>query len=366
SLATTKAIEFPSMIIRGDVSQLAEIKAIGERFPLRGELKIADDSGKGEVATDIPQAGTVWIEPRLANILMADVGDSVAVGDREFTVSAILQHEPSRGGDMFSFAPRLMMNASDVDSTGLIQYGSRVKYQFLAAGDASAIKDYSDWATPQLGRGERIQDLATARPEIKSALDKSQKFLGLSAMVGVILAMVAIFLASLPYVQSSLDTYALMRCFGASRKFIVRILLYQTLILALIGSAIGCLLGYLAQAGLAALAGSLFMENLPSPGMLPIAVGMVLGFSIMLTIVWPQLLRLRDVPALRILRRDLGDKVTRPWTGFLPAFAVMIGMIFWHAGDPKLAGATFIAFIVLILVTGLLALAGSKLRSEEH
>ena len=104
-LATTQAIEFPSMIIRGDASQLAEIKAIGERFPLRGELKIADDSGKGEVATDIPRAGTVWIEPRLANILMAEVGDSVAVGDREFTVSAILQHEPSRGGDMFSFRP---------------------------------------------------------------------------------------------------------------------------------------------------------------------------------------------------------------------------------------------------------------------
>ncbi len=368
-LKATQAIEFPSMIIRGEASQLAEIKAVGAGFPLRGELTIVEDEARlGKNATDIPPSGTVWIEPRLSNILAAGIGDTVEVGERTFKISAILSHEPSRGGDMFGFAPRLMMNASDVASTGLIQYGSRVKYQFLVASDARSIKDYSAWATSQLGRGERIQDLANARPEIKSALEKSQKFLGLSAMVGVILAMVAIFLASLPYVQSSLDTYALMRCFGASKRLIVRILLSQTLLLALIGSVIGCLLGFFAQAGLAALAGSLFMDNLPSPGPMPIVVGMVLGFSIMLTVVWPQLLRLRDVPALRILRRDLGDKAARTWLGFLPALVVTIGMIFWHAGDLKLAGATFVAFVVLLLVTGLLAFGGSKLlhRLPDH
>lgn len=364
-LKTTHTIEFPSMIIRGEASQLAEIKAVGEGFPLRGELTIVEgEAVPGKQAKGIPQPGTVWVEPRLANILGAAVGDTVEVGERTFKISAILSHEPSRGGDMFGFAPRLMMSASDVASTGLIQYGSRVKYQFLVASDARSIKDYSAWATSQLGRGERIQDLANARPEIKSALEKSQQFLGLSAMVGVILAMVAIFLASLPYVQSSLDTYALMRCFGASKRLIVRILLTQTLLLALIGSTIGCLLGYFAQAGLAALAGSLFVDNLPSPGPMPIVIGMLLGFSIMLTVVWPQLLRLRDVPALRILRRDLGDKVARSWLTFLPALLVMIGMIFWHAGDLKLASATFMAFVALLLMTGLLALGGGKLLHQ--
>lgn len=361
-LKATQTIEFPSMIVRGELNQLAQIKALGEGFPLRGELTITDaETRQSRAAITIPEAGTVWIEPRLSRLLAVGVGKSVEVGARKMKISAILQQEPSRGGDMFSFAPRLMMNATDVASTGLIQYGSRIKYQLLVASDADAIKKYASWAKSQLGRGERVQDVSAARPEIKSVLDKSQQFLGLSAMVGVILAMVAMFLASLPYVQKSLDTYALMRCFGASKRLIVQILLYQTLLLALIGSLLGCLLGFAAQTGLSALAGSLFLETLPNPSWIPILIGIALGFSILLAVVWPHLLRLRDVPALRILRRDLGDLDAVGWLSFIPGFIVTVSMIFWHAGNIKLGSATFVALILLLAITGLLTFAGGKL-----
>lgn len=361
NLKTTSTLEFPSMVVQDDLSQLAEIKAVGDGFPLRGELTIASQMvGGGTIAKAIPAPGTVWIEPRLASLLAVKVGDSVEVGERKLQISAILQREPSRGGDMFNIAPRLLMNAVDVPSTKLIQFGSRARYQILVAADAGAIDRYSAWASPQLARGERIEDVRSARPEMKSALDKAQQFLGLSAMVSVILAMVAMSLASLPYVQGSLDSYALMRCFGASRRLIMQILLYQTLLLALAGSVIGCLLGLAAQAGLATLAGSLFLETLPSPGWLPALSGMLAGLATMLTVVWPHLLRLRDVPALRILRRDLGDLDGAGWLSFVPAFLVMAGLIFWHAGNIKLGSVTLLAFLGLLLVTGLLAYAGGK------
>lgn len=361
-LKTTQTLEFPSMIVHNELNQLTQIKALDEGFPLRGTLTIADaTTGQARAVTTIPDAGTVWIGPRLSNLLAVGVGDTIEVGTRKMKVSAILQLEPSRGGDMFSFAPRLMMNAADVDSTGLVQYGSRVKYQLLIASDMGAIKEYADWAKSQLGRGERVQDVSDARPEIKNVLDKSRQFLGLSAMVGVILAMVAMFLASLPYVQKSLDTYALMRCFGASKRLIVQILLYQTLLLALIGSLLGCLLGFAAQLGLSALAGRLFLENLPKPSWAPVLIGITLGFSALLAVVWPHLLRLRDVPALRILRRDLGDMDAVHWLSFMPGLIIMLGMILWHSGNIKLGVAAFIALILLLAITGLLAFAGSKL-----
>lgn len=360
--AAARTMEFPSMVTQGEQSQLAEIKAVSRGFPLRGELTIArGQHNKGKVAQGIPAAGTVWIEPRLATLLNVKVGDRINVGERQMQVAAILQREPSRGGDMFSIAPRLMMNIADVASTELVQTGSRVKYQLLLAADAKAIKQYSAWAESQLARGEKVEDVSSARPEMKSALEKSQQFLGLSAMVSVILAMVAMFLASLPYVQKSLDTFALMRCFGASKRLIMHILLWQTLLLALLGSAAGCLLGYLAQAGLAALAGSLFVETLPAPGWMPVLSGMVAGLATMLAVVWPHLLRLRDVPALRILRRDLGDMDTGHWLSLLPGFAVMAGLIFWHAGNVRLGGLTLLAFLGLLLATGLLAYAGGRL-----
>lgn len=366
-LASTQTMEFPSMVVRGELSQLAEIKAVGKGFPLRGELVISDQaviagvSEGARAATDIPPLGSVWLEPRLAALLEVGVGDRLEVGEREMRVDAILEREASRGGDMFSFAPRLMMNLDDVPSTGLVQYGSRVKYQFLVAGEAQEMASYSEWAQANAGKGERVQDVSAARPEIRSALEKADQFLGLSAMVSVILAIVAMFLASLPYVQRSLDAYALMRCFGASRRLIMQILLWQTFIISLFGSVLGVLLGYLAQAGLAGLAGSLFLENLPAPGWWPVLTGVLLGFMTLLAVVWPHLTGLADVPALRILRRDLGDPKRQGWVALLPAVAVIAGMIYWYAGSLRLGTATILIFSVLLLVIALLAWLGQRL-----
>lgn len=363
-LVSTQTMEFPSMVVQGERSQLAEIKAVDAGFPLRGELVISAQvatvgaSDTAQVADDIPQPGTVWVEPRLASLLEVKVGDTLEVGERRMTISAILEREASRGGDMFSFAPRLMMNLADVPSTELVQYGSRVKYQLLVAGLAESVSDYSTWAQANVAKGERVQDVSAARPEVRSALEKAQQFLGLSAMVAVILAIVAMFLASLPYVQRSLDTYALMRCFGASRKLITQILLWQTFMIGLLGSLIGCLFGYLAQAGLASLAGRLFLETLPNPGWWPLASGVLLGFLTMLAVIWPHLARLVDVPALRILRRDLGNIDRRVWLSYLPGLLIIAGMIFWHADSFKLGAATILIFAGLLLVTGMLAFTG--------
>lgn len=364
-LQLARTMEFPSMVIEGETSQLAQVKAVSNGFPLRGDLTIAREVGvAGQSTTAIPEAGTLWIEPRLARMLTVGVGDELELGERVFKVGAILQQEPSRGGDMFNYAPRVYMNREDVASTGLIQYGSRARYQLLVAGDAGSVDRFKAWANERLGRGEKVEDVRSARPEMKSALDKAEQFLGLSAMVSVILAMVAMFLASLPYVQKGLDAYALMRCFGASRQLIVRILLFQTLLLAFIGSAIGCLLGYVAQAGLAALAGNLFLETIPAPRWYPVAGGMLAGFAILLAVVWPQLRRLSDVPALRILRRDLGDMAGTDWLSLLPAVLVVAALIFWNAGSLKLGVATLLAFVGLIVIISLLGYGGSRVLAR--
>lgn len=366
-LQTTQTLEFPSMVVSGESSQLAEIKAVESGFPLRGHLTVSrQPSAKSELATDIPAKGSVWIEPGLAKKLALKIGDDISIGDSEFKVAAMLLLEPSRGGDMFSIAPRVFMNSADVPATGLIQFGSRVKYQLLIAsanaGDnRQAITEYSDWLTPQLARGERLEDVRSARPEMRNALDKAQQFLGIASTVGVILAMVAMLLASIPYVQKSLDTYALMRCFGATRQLITQILLYQTLLLALVGSVIGCVLGFAAQYGLAILAQRLFLETLPAPSLWPVALGLITGFATLLTVVWPQLMRLQAVPALRILRQDLEGNVRTNGIVFLPAFVVLAGLVFWHSGNLKLAGIVLAALAALVAVASFLALAGMRL-----
>ncbi|WP_240031968.1 ABC transporter permease [Pseudomethylobacillus aquaticus] len=366
-LHTAQTMEFPSMVSDGEQSQLAEIKAVSDSFPLRGELTIAAaPATSGIAARSVPQPGSVWLEPRLAGLLALAVGDHVQLGESKLRVAALLQQEPSRGGDMFSYAPRLMMNLADVEATGLVQYGSRVRYQLLLAAGSGPLADYKAWAEARLGDGEKLMDVSTARPEMRSALDKSSQFLGLAAMVAVLLAMVAMYLASLPYVQNSFDSYAMMRCLGASRALMLKVLLYQALLLAALGALLGAAIGYVAQSGLSMLAGRLFAEALPAAAWTPLLLGCLAGLLILLAVLWPQLLRLAQVPALRILRRDLEHSPSegKRWLqrlSLLPALLVMALLLLWQSGDWKLGGAMLVALCGLLAVTTGLARLGSSM-----
>ncbi len=361
SLQTSTTVEFSSMAINGEKNQLAEVKALSKGFPLRGDLGVQFSLEKpAQSIQKIPNKGEVWIEPRLANAINVQLGDGLELGASRFKITGILAREPSRGGDMFSFAPRLMMNSADVAATELLQFGSRVKYQLLVAGEPKNVQQFSDNITPQLQRGERVQDVKNARPEIKSALDKAETFLGLSAMVSVVLSVVAMLLASAPFVARSLETAALLRCFGASKATIKNIMLQQAALLALIGGVLGCALGFLVQTILAYFAGRLFLESLPAPNYLPVLIGMVTSFAILFSIMWPHIQAIKNVPTMRILRSDVEAKPSKIWMNYLPVALVIATLILWLAKTLQLAGAFLVGVFSICLLAGLLAYAMSN------
>ncbi|OQW68188.1 MAG: hypothetical protein BVN34_10450 [Proteobacteria bacterium ST_bin12] len=365
NLQSTSTLEFPSMAINGERNQLAEIKAVQSTFPLRGDFNVQLNPQKtAENIRSTPDQGDVWLEPRLATILNVAFNDTVEVGAAKFKVAGILVRESSRGGDMFSFAPRLMMHSDDVAKTELIQFGSRVKYQFLVAGNADNVAQFSDAITPKLKRGERIQDVKTARPEIKGALDKAETFLGLSAMASVVLSIVAMLLASAPFVARSTNTAALMRCFGASRAVIQKILLLQTAMLALIGGVLGCVIGYVLQYGLAYVAGQLFVETLPSPNLMPVLMGLSLSFAILFSIMWPHIQALKNVSIMRILRRDEAEAPVKLWLKYAPIVLVSMVLIAVVAKTWQLALAFLLGILGICLVAGLLAFGLAKLLNR--
>jgi putative ABC transport system permease protein len=355
-LSVTETIEFPSMAIVGDKNQLAEIKALNNGFPLRGNLTVQFSADAPAMTIQaIPKQGEVWIEPRLANLLSLRIGDAVELGATQLTVAGLLIREPSRGGDMFSFAPRLMMNALDLEKTELIQYGSRVKYQLLVAGDNAAVEAFGQEVKPTLQRGERIQDLKTARPEIKSALDKAETFLGLSAMVSILLSIAAMLLASGPYISRNIQTAALLRCFGASKNQIQQILLWQCAFIALIGATVGCLLGYLLQHVLGLIAGSLFLDTLPAPNLIPVYVGFGVSFSVLFALMMPNIFAIKNSPIVNILRTEIETKAVQAGLRFIPVMIVVALIIFSLAKSIKLALAIILGMLGLCILSALLA-----------
>jgi putative ABC transport system permease protein len=361
-LQTTATLEFSSMAINGEKNQLAEVKALSDGFPLRGDLGVQfSHNADVKSVQKIPNIGEVWVESRLANAINLQLGDSLELGAAKFKITGLLSREPSRGGDMFSFAPRLMMNSADVAATELLQFGSRVKYQLLVAGEPQKVQQFSAKITPMLQRGERVQDVKNARPEIRSALDKAETFLGLSAMVSVVLSVVAMLLASSPFVARSLESAALLRCFGASKATIQNIMLQQTALLALIGGLCGCVLGFFVQHILAYFAGRLFLESLPAPNYLPVFIGMVTSFAILFTIMWPHIQAIKNVPTMRILRSDVESKTSKIWINYLPVAAVIAALILWLAKTLQLAGAFLAGVFSICLLAGLLAYAMSNI-----
>ncbi|MDX1656798.1 MAG: FtsX-like permease family protein, partial [Candidatus Competibacteraceae bacterium] len=325
-------------------------------YPLRGIVELADmPFGQSRPTREIPSPGSVWLDARLFQSLGATVGGSVEVGASRLTVERVLAYEPDRGGDFFSIAPRLMMNLADVPATELVQPGSRVTYRLLLAGPVEAVSAYRNWVRPRLSSGEELEGVRDARPELRVALDRAQRFLGLAALVSVILAGVGIAIAARRFSARHWDSAAVLRAIGATQGVILTLFTLEMLWLALAAGLVGVLLGYLAQAGLAGILAGLAGGEMPLPSLAPAGPALAVGLVTLLGFAQPPLVRLKDVPPLRVLRRDLGPADRRLVGLYLPALAAAGALIFWQAEDARLALYVFGGALGTLVVLALAA-----------
>lgn len=350
-LAFAQSTNFISMAQAGDKSLLAGIKAVSDSYPLRGKLRVAKRlNAPDEAAASGPQPGTVWLDERLTSALGAEVGASVRLGSAQLRVAAILTLEPDRGANFFNIAPRLMMNVADVAETGLIQTGSRVTYQVLAAGERNSVDAFETWAKPRLARGQRIENLDNARPEIRASLDRAQSFLGLTSLLAAILAGVAIALGTRRFVERHLDGCAVMRCLGASQSRLLSLYGIEFCVLGLAACVVGCAVGFGAQALIAHWLASIIQAKLPQPTAIPALQGGLVGLTLLLGFALPPLLQLRNVPAVRVIRRESGAPKGGAIVAYLLGFATLAVLLLWQAGDLKLGVTVIGGFSVAVLL----------------
>ncbi len=364
-LAVNEAVRFPSMTQAKDRALLTEVKAVSAGYPLRGKLRIRESAaGPDFEPARIPAPGSVWVDDRLLRRLDVSIGDRVAVGERGFTVAAMVSEEPESSAGFLNLGPRLMFNMDDLASTALVQVGSRVSYRLFVAGDTQRVAAFRDYAAQTIRPGQRVEDIREARPEINSALTRAERFLGLSALLTVILAGVAVALAARRYLQRHLDACAIMRCLGASQTLILTLHVLQFAIIGLIASAIGCAIGFLCQYLLAALLAPIVSVSLPAPGWLPVLQGLIAGFVLLFGFALPPLMALKKVPTLRVLRRDLGAPDSFGLSAYLLGGAAMSGLILWQAQDPKLGMYVLGGVLGTMMASAVLTLLVLRLLSS--
>ncbi|HEX7218060.1 MAG TPA: FtsX-like permease family protein [Burkholderiales bacterium] len=358
-----EAINFISMASTNE-SQLAGVKAISENYPLRGRMRIAPAPGMPDApAGRGPAPGTVWLEERLVSALGAPVGSKVKLGRAEFQVAAVITLEPERSTSFFNIAPRLMMNIADVPSTSLIRTGSRVSYYLYAAGRPEQIKTIQE--TVKLERGQRLDTLETGRPEIRSAVDRAQRFLGLTALLAAILAGVAVALGTRRFVERHLDGCAVMRCLGATQAQLVKLFSLEFLMLGLGACAAGCVLGFIAQEAIAAAVAEVVRTDLPAPRVLPAVQGFLVGMVLLLGFALPPLIQLKNVPAVRVIRRESGAPRGSTLVAYGAGLVSLAALLVWQAGDLRLGLTVVGGFAAAVAVFFVVAWGALKLLTHQ-
>ncbi|MCZ8252278.1 MAG: FtsX-like permease family protein [Hylemonella sp.] len=314
-LQASASLSFPTMAraddAHGGATRLVSLKAVEAGYPLRGNLTVSLRAGEPAARTrDIPAPGEVWADPALLDALGLQVGDALLLGESSFRITRLIGIEPDRGAGFINFAPRALIHQSDLAATQLVQPASRLTYRYAVAGEDRAVNAFVKAADALIERehlrGVRVEALQGGRPEMSQTLDRAEKFLNLVALLAALLSAVAVGLAARAFANQHLDDCAMLRVLGLSQATIARSHALEFLLIGLAGGVLGVALGWAVHHVFVLLLAGLVDAALPAPGLWPVAFGLGVGLTLILAFGLPPVLQLAQVPALRVIRRDLG------------------------------------------------------------
>jgi len=356
NLQTAQMVYFDTMLFANDQMQFSSVKAASNSYPLKGQLKVKSGlNAQTEVAPGAPSPGNVWLSESVFYSLNINVGDQVELGAALFNVEKVIVEEPDAPFNVFSSSRRVLINIDDVAKTEVIQPGSRVFYRQLYAGDESDISSFYDWLKPQLKENQNWYGVKDRQSPISNSLNRAESFLLLAGLLGIILAAVAIAVSAKRYCERQYDPVAMMKTLGGSRDMIRKIYLMHLLMVCTMAVVVGLAIGYgLQEVATGYLAKSMGTE-LPMAGFKPWLVAISTGVICAVMFSIKPLLDLFDIPPLRVLRRNLGDRLAVSKI-HLGLSALTVFLLMWlFSNNIKITLILFASTLALILVLFLIS-----------
>lgn len=343
ALKTARTLIFQTMANANDEFMLASVKATSDNYPLRGKLQISTTSFGEPIASSTgPAPGEIWVESRVLHQLNLSVGDFLNIGERSLPIKQILIFEPDRGGSFYSFTPRIMMNWQDIESTQVVQLGSRVRYGFLFAGDNTQLSSLKQLLTDTLRTNQKFTTIDEASAALATTLQRAYRFLHVTALIAILLGAVATTLVSYQYTQEMTYQYAVLRCLGLHGSKLTFAVLLPFILFTLLAITLGLGIGAVAHTIILSGLAELIPEQLPSASAKPYVISILTALVIVFSFTWPFLYKLVNTsPKLLLMQSEV--KQLNIWLTFLSAgigifILVQLGISDWYLSVSILLG----------------------------
>jgi putative ABC transport system permease protein len=366
ALATMAAV--PASDQQPGQSTLVALKVVDERFPFYGTVQL-DRAG---ALWDWLRDDAIVVAPELLTRLGLRVGEMLAIGTGCYRIAAVVSDEPGRVNVAFALGPRVFMSHAAFASTGLEQFGSRLEYRVLLQSSAP-LREALQGVLPA-DRSVRLELASEAQPALRAGLDRTAQFLGLVALVSLLVGGLGVTQAARAWIESKTVSIAVMKSLGMSRSELLALFLATTLSLALIG----CLVGAAAGTGVVAIVPQLLSSVLPNVAIEPIqfpAIVRGLGLGLLTTLLFtlPAILTALRVSPLRALRHD-AEPLTLSPAARLAVAVTSVGLFLamaWVQGGSWRYGLAFCAALVtsagaLLLMSRLVQKLASALSARTQ
>ncbi len=350
-LTISQSLVFASVLSTEQQLHLSDVKAIDDNYVKQIDIRIAPDFDQVAIKTQSPpKSGTIWLEERLFYLLQANIGDKVELGYRELEIAGVFVYESRQSRSWWMISPKAFINRKDVASTKIIQPGSRVTYDYLFYGDKSNIELFRQWLQPQLSSSQWILTEKNIPRALNSALQKARDYLLLASLISVILAGVAIAIASQHFSRLRWDQTAVFRCFAYRKRDVLVSYIAYFLLLSVISSSIACGLGWLLHWVWLIWFKDFLLTFALIPSWKPIVVGIGSGIVVLFGFSLPVILQLASVPPLRVLRSHLMPLSISAIGLWLSAIVTVFILLWWYSQH------FLLVFLLFVLGFGLLLL----------
>lgn len=356
-LPQASEIDMASMVLflHNQKSRLIRLVALEGDFPFYGKLETQPD----HAYELMKKGGYAMLDETLASQYEVSSDDSIRVGNSVFRIAGVVTRIAGGGGLMSTFTPSVYISLKDLDSTRLVQFGSRVNYKhYYKIGSEEEVQQIVENFKPLIRKhGYSYETVERRKEGLGQGFSSIYRFFSLLAFVALILGSMGVASSVHIYAREKREEVAVLRCIGSSGWQAFNIFFIQIFLLGLLGSIIGSLLGVAIQQII-----PIFIKDL-----IPFEMGFALswkslllglGVGAVVSVLFSMLplVAVRFVPPLSVLRADFEGKRIFSKTKIaiiilIAAFPIAFASIqtrSWYTGSMFFLGLT----VALVCLTG--------------